>query len=105
MEQTTRPGNCPCPDGEADFEIGGGWGDAIDWSGKEQFDKQPLNSDQTFACHGWKSTHPKVGQTLKGEFVKSWMIFEFTEIEPCGDPADMFFAKVRPIRQILKPTA
>lgn len=86
----------------ADFNIGGGWGDAIKWSGAEQFNKYPLVSTSIFDCHGWKSIMPKVGQTLKAEFAKSWMIFEFVEVDQCKDPPDMFFAKVKPLRQIVK---
>ena len=86
----------------ADFNIGGGWGDAINWSSTEQFNKYPLVSKSIFNCHGWKSIMPKVGQTLKAEFTKSWMIFEFVEVNQCKDPLDMFFAKVKPLRQIVK---
>lgn len=86
----------------ADFDIGGGWGDAINWSGTEQFGKYPLAPESRFDCHGWKRKKPKAGQTLKAEFARSWMIFEFVEVKPCGDPPDMFFAVVKPIRQFPK---
>ena len=90
-------------DQTADFEIGGGWGDAINWNGTEQFDKYPLDTDASrFDCHGWKWRKPVAGQTLKAEFVKSWVIFEFVEVSPCGDPPDMFFAVVKPVRRVLK---
>jgi len=95
-------GGCPEATCSADFDVGGGWGNAINWSGTEQFDKHPLAPESRFNCHGWKWTKPKVGQTLKAEFVRSWMIFEFVEVKPCGDPPDMFFAVVKPIRQISK---
>lgn len=106
-------GDCPEATFSADFDVGGGWGDAINWNGTEQFGEQPLwkeGSDgkikpakkSRFNCHGWKRTKPKVGQTLKAEFVRSWMIFEFVDVKPCGDPPDMFFAVVKPIRQIPK---
>ena len=84
---------------KTDFEIGGSWGNAIFWSGHEQFDKYPLDSDSRFDCHGWKMIHPEVGQTLKAEFVRSWMVFEFVEVNPCANPRDMFFAVVKPINQ------
>jgi len=95
-------GSCSDSTCSADFDIGGSWGNAIHWSGTEQFDKYPLESESRFNCHGWKRTKPDVGQTLRAEFVKSWMIFEFVEVKPCGDPPDMFFAVVRPTRQFPK---
>lgn len=87
---------------EADYSIGGGWGDCIEWSGHDQFDYIPLSDGSLFRCHGWKNRIPNKGSTLKAEFRKSWMIFEFKEVKPCRDPRDMFFAKVTPVKQILK---
>lgn len=87
---------------KADYEMGGGWGDSIGWNGVEQFDKFPLEPQSRFHCHGWKRNQPSKGQTLRAEFVKSWMIFEFVEVKPCGDPPDMFFAVVKPIHQFPK---
>lgn len=84
------------------YEIGGSWGDAIFWNGGEQFGEKPLTDEHTFSCHGWKSDMPRVGDHLRGEFVRSWMTFEFTEVEPCQNPRDMFFAKVKPIKQEMK---
>lgn len=85
----------------ADFKIGGGWGDAINWNGNEQFNCQ-WQFGQKFECHGWKSPMPREGQTLCGEFTKSWCLFKFVKVKPCGDPPDMFFATVRLTEQILK---
>lgn len=80
------------------FEIGGTWGDSIQWSGTEQFaQKQDL-----FHCHGHKAVHPKVGDRLKAEFKRSWILFEFVEVNGCSDPQDMFFAKVRLLKQTMK---
>ena len=88
-------------DCSADFAIGGGWGDAINWTRPEQFNA-PYGYESRFDCHGWKWNKPQVGDTLKAEMERSWMIFEFVEVKPCGDPPDMFFAVVKPIHQILK---
>ena len=87
---------------QADYSMGGTWGDAINWNGVEQFDKTPLVPESRFRCHGWKYTKPKVGQTLKAEFARSWVLFEFVEVEPCCDPPDMFFATVKPVQRLLK---
>lgn len=87
---------------KADFELGGCWGNAIDWTGSEQFVKQPLHPDSRYRVYGFKSVEPKVGQTLKAEFNNSWLVFEFVAIEPANDPRDMFFATVKPIHQYPK---
>lgn len=91
-----------CMEIEADYSIGGGWGDCIEWSGHDQFDSTPIADGAIFKLHGWKQNIPTQGQTLKAEFRKSWMIFEFKEVKSCRDPHDMFFAKVTPVQQILK---
>ena len=82
--------------------MGGGWGNTINWSGNEQFQKKQLTEKSRFSCHGWKLKKPKVGDHLKAEFERSWITFEFVEVKPCGDPPDMFFAEVRPIKQEMK---
>lgn len=87
----------------ADFEIGGGWGNSIEWGWSNQWGGE-ITEDTRFSVHGWKQKKPVVGQTLKAEMTESWMLFEFTEIRPCDNPRDMFFATVKPIRQIMKPT-
>ena len=83
------------------FNIGDGWGDAINWMHPEKF-QDKITTESRFTVVGFKSEKPKVGDELKGEFEKSWMYFEFTEVKPCGDPWDMFFATVKPIRQEMK---
>lgn len=80
------------------FEIGGDWSDSIQWCGNEQFTQK----QEVFQCYGHKAVHPKVGDRLKGEFKKSWILFEFIDVEGCSDPQDMFFAKVRLIKQTMK---
>ena len=84
----------------ADFSIGGGWGNAIIWTRPEQFDC--LSCDSRLDCHGWKRDIPKVGSTLSAEMERSWLFFEFVEVRRCGDPPDMFFAVVKPLRQVMK---
>lgn len=87
---------------KTDYEFGGGWGDAIDWTDPSQFDVTPLSPDARYRCVGWKRCIPKVGQTASAEFMKSRLVFEFVEVEPCGDPRDMFFATVKPIHQEMR---
>lgn len=86
---------------EADYSIGGGWGDAIQWN--HDPDKlMELFPGAEFEVIGWKDVKPVVGQTLVGEFTKSWVVFEFTRVREYRDPPDMFNATVRAIEQVPK---
>jgi hypothetical protein len=86
---------------KADYKTGEGlWGNNIGWSQPEQFQK--ISDHKTFKVYGHCPRIPKVGQTLLGEFVNSWIKFEFVEVRPCGNPSDMFFAEVKPIEQVMK---
>jgi len=87
---------------KSDYKMSNGWGDAIQWSDVKQFNERPLAKDQLYDVIGWKSRRPKVGQTLLAEFENSWMLFEFAEVKYIQDPHDMFFAKVKPIKQEIK---
>lgn len=72
------------------YYTGGGWGDRIAWMNKEQFE-QPGTQ---FKVVGWKPRIPRVGDFLLGRFGKGVARFQFAEVEPTGDPPDMFFATV-----------
>lgn len=85
----------------ADYEIGGGWGNKIGWMDPKQFEG-PIGYDTVFGVVGWKLHRPKVGDTLLGEFERSWMLFEFVTVDYKSDPPDMFFADVKIIKQVLK---
>lgn len=95
--------NTKKPKMTSDYKVGGGWGDAINWFQRDQFDKQPLHPESRYTVVGWKSVRPKVGQTLMGEFQNSWMKFKFVSVDLKSDPPDMFFAEVVPIEQEMKP--
>ena len=82
------------------FKMGGVWGSRIEWFDITEFTN--IDARETFRCHGWKSPRPNVGDTLLAEFESSWITFEFVSVHYCDDPADMFFASVRPIKQELK---
>lgn len=82
------------------FKMGGVWGNRIEWSDLTQF--ADMHSRETFRCHGWKSPRPNAGDTLLAEFESSWITFEFVSVDYCKDPADMFFATVRPVKQEFK---
>jgi hypothetical protein len=74
----------------------------LTWTNIEQFEKRPLADGELYDMVGFLWTKPKVGQTVCAEFERSWIQFEFVEVNPCRDPHDMFFAKVKPIKQELK---
>jgi len=84
-----------------EYLIGGGWGNSINWTDREQFNG-PWEAGRVFHVVGWKRRIPQVGDTLRGEFRKSVIWFRFTKVDRCGDPEDMFFAEVTPIRQEMR---
>lgn len=88
--------------GTMEYEIGGGWGDSIEWFGPEQFDDRPITDESKFQVVGWKARRPKISDTLKGEFEKSWVWFKFVSVDYKSNPPDMFFATVTPIKQEVK---
>ena len=85
---------------KADFYIHGGWGNHVSWSSRS-FDGINLNTD-TVSVNGHMPIKPKVGDTLIGEFEKSFIKFEFVSVEYPGDPPDMFFGEVKAIEQEMK---
>lgn len=84
-----------------EYKIGGGWGDRIEWLNPERF-SEPFDEKTHFHVAGWKAVKPSVGDGLVGEFEKSRIWFRFVKIRHCGDPPDMFFAEVVPVKQELK---
>ncbi|CAN8140033.1 hypothetical protein THIOSC15_10006 [uncultured Thiomicrorhabdus sp.] len=89
---------------KADYEISSSWGDMVEWthSAVEQLQSAKLDEKTILEVYGFKQKIPEVGDTLMGEFEKSFMKFEFVEVRRCGDPADMFFAEVKIIEQEMK---
>ena len=85
---------------EANYILGGGWGDHISW-GNTDFSNVNLNKD-TIEVYGHKPNKPRVGDTMIAEFKKSFIKFEFVSVEYPGDPQDMFFGKVKAIAQEMK---
>lgn len=84
------------------YFMGGGWGDRIEWTGRDQF--HDMGTRTEFRCHGWKARKPVPGDTLRAEFERSWITFEFIDVTNAAGVHDMFFATVRPINQELKAT-
>lgn len=79
MKRITRPRK-----NAVTFECGGGWGDAINWN-------EPSMTD----VHGWKRNKPQPGDVLLSDMRSGRKgVFIFQSIQNCGDPPDMFFAKV-----------
>jgi len=66
------------------YKFGGGWGDALNF-----------DNVRTGRCHGFKRRIAKVGDLATYETTSGKMVVcQFTEVEPCGDPVDMFFGTV-----------
>ena len=87
---------------EADYKIGGAWGNAINWMNPDDFSKSIETEKDRFSVVGWKRNRPKVGNTLVGEFEKSFIFFEFTKVDYQSNPPDMFFGEVKAIKQEMK---
>ncbi len=83
----------------ADFTIHSGWGDHISWSNPEAFDN---GFEGEFRVNGHMRKIPRVGDTLMGEFGRSFVKFMFTEVKRMADPPDQFFGVVIPIMQEMK---
>ena len=86
---------------KAEYQIGCGWGDSIQWQNPEEFDCD-WGEKSRFAVYGFKSKRPQIGSTLMGEFVESYIKFEFISVDLKLDPKDMFFGIVKPIEQEMK---
>ena len=72
------------------YTLGGGWGDAIQF-----FPEWKPNSNTQKVC-GWKPRIPVRGDRLLVPMRSgSTAVFEFTSVERCGDPPDMFFGEVK----------
>jgi len=87
---------------EADHEIGGGWGYHISWALGVKWDGINKNSILKATGHLPPRLMPKKGETLRGEFVNSWIVFEVVNVERERDPPDMFWLDVKPVLQVLK---
>lgn len=72
------------------YTIGGGWGNRIEWFPTDQFGESKTH----FTVVGWKQRKPEINDFLEGQFGKGTARFQFTEVEPTGDPPDMFFGTV-----------
>lgn len=87
---------------KCDYEISNNWGCSVVWSNTSQFKK--WNKETIFDVSGHQAVIPKIGQTLKGDFAKATIVFEFISVSTCRNPTDMFFAKVKATQRIEKQT-
>ena len=72
------------------YEVGGGWGNAIEWMDYKQ---QPVET-----IVGWKSRIPHNGDLLVCKMQSGKVgVWALEEVDPQDDPRDMFFAKARAI--------
>ena len=84
----------------ADYKIGGDWGNHIEWL-VDDWSVVDFNKDKLRVA-GHKRVIPKRGDTLMGEFEKSFIKFKFLDVRQCSDPPDMFFATVKAVEQEMK---
>lgn len=85
-----------------EYTMSSGWGDALGWFEPKQFNGPMITNKSEYSVVGFKKRIPRKGDTMKAEFERSWITFKFIEINPQGDPRDMFFGKVTPIKQEMK---
>ena len=70
------------------YKLGGGWGNAIQFSTYKK-------GSAIQRVHGFKHRFPQPGDVLQVPMESGKPgYWRFTEIEPCGDPRDMFFATI-----------
>jgi hypothetical protein len=82
------------PEEELIFVIGeGGWGNDI------VVDQWPKKDNSELASvYGWLNPKPQEGDKLHVPMKSGkTLLCEFVKVRPCGDPADMFFADVKPL--------
>ena len=80
----------------------GGWGNNICFFNLAEFDGWDGDLEKEFTISGHKTPLPKLGQTIVSEGDDYFTKFIISEIEPCGNPKDMFFGKVKAIEQVMK---
>jgi hypothetical protein len=67
----------------------------------EDFPKTDL-ATETVKVFGHHPRRPVIGQTIVGEFRRSFIKFEFVDVEYVSNPPDMFFADIKAVDQELK---
>jgi len=90
---------------EVDYQFyNNAWGNNICFTGKNLLDVLVSwnDTEEDIGIYGHHPSIPRVGQTIFCECENSFIKFEFTEIERCSNPRDMFFGKVKPIDQVMK---
>jgi len=81
------------------FDYGGEWGDRIT---KMEWPKK--NNENLASIVGWKNPKPQIGDKLRVPMQSGKiLVCKFVFIEYCGNPADMFFADIEPIKYEEKP--
>ena len=71
-----------------------GWGHSISFGER--------NKDNSFNVHGFCSTMPKNKDEFLHKFEKGIGVCVLSDVRPCNDPKDMFFAKAGLIRYATK---
>lgn len=77
----------------ADYKICSEWGNRIGFIGDDSLGPEK----DTCRVSGHQRIIPREGQTLLAEYGQNWVLFEFTNVEPCFNSRDMFFADVKAV--------
>jgi len=73
------------------FKMGGGWGDTIDvW-------RAPKKEGDKCEVSGHKNPKPVKGDLLLVPIGGKTLVSMFTNVRPCNDPPDMFFAEIKEV--------
>jgi hypothetical protein len=80
------------------YKLGGGLGRHVSLMKPDQ----DINPNEPVKVWGHFTPRPRKGDRLAIEGRRSWMEAEFTTVELCADPADMFFADVRVVHQKMR---
>lgn len=84
-----------------EYELSNGWGDALHFFDPKELHEEFDEKTKRFQVYGHKRRIPHVDDTLKADFGHTVILFKFVEVNPCGNPPDMFFAWVM-FDQLLK---
>lgn len=79
---------------DADYEIGGYWGNHIHWFTDGDDWKKINDKDFLPKAYGHiqPSEQPVAGSTIVSEFKKSWRVFRVVKVRQERNPKDMFWA-------------
>jgi hypothetical protein len=70
------------------------------WGDRVSLDERVNNGEPYYKCNGHLTPLPNVGDVVVKTFGKGDVACMFVEVEPCGNPEDMFFGVVATLNYI-----